>query len=162
MKSFSALLALCEGNPRVTGGFPSQRPVTRSFDIFFDLCLNKWLNNQSRHRWFDKPSRPLWRHYYVETSAKLVGRTFNETEISQFLWNLYHWPRRTLSHCRFDNFRVGQGWKVNQMATFWCWWICQYWKSNKIRSYHITALHSFLQKKMYFGACLPFPIPCFS
>ena len=26
-----------------TGEFPSQRPVTRSFDVFFDLCLNKWL-----------------------------------------------------------------------------------------------------------------------
>ena len=32
-----ALLALCEGNPPVTGGFPSQRPVTRSFGVFFDL-----------------------------------------------------------------------------------------------------------------------------
>ena len=28
METFSALLALCEGNPPVTGGFPSQRPVT--------------------------------------------------------------------------------------------------------------------------------------
>ena len=41
METFSALLALCEGNPPVTGGFPSQRPVTRSFDLFFDLRLNK-------------------------------------------------------------------------------------------------------------------------
>ena len=36
------LLALCEGNPWVTGGFPSQRWVTRSFDVFFDLRLIKW------------------------------------------------------------------------------------------------------------------------
>ena len=34
MKTLSALLALCEGNPPITGGFPSQRPVTRSFDVF--------------------------------------------------------------------------------------------------------------------------------
>ena len=40
METFSVLLALCEGNPLVTGEFPSQRPVTRSFDVFFDLCLN--------------------------------------------------------------------------------------------------------------------------
>ena len=41
MEAFSALLALCERNPPVTGGFPSQRPVTRSFDFFFlDLRLN--------------------------------------------------------------------------------------------------------------------------
>ena len=42
MKTFSALLALCAGNLPVTGEFPAQRPVTRSFDVFFDLRLNKW------------------------------------------------------------------------------------------------------------------------
>ena len=41
MKIFSALLAFCEGNPPVNGGFPSQRSVTRRSDVFFDLCLNK-------------------------------------------------------------------------------------------------------------------------
>ena len=40
------LLALCEGNPLVTGGFPSKRPMTLSFDIFFDVYLNKLLNKQ--------------------------------------------------------------------------------------------------------------------
>ena len=39
---------LCEWNPPVTSGFPSQRPVTRGFDAFFDLRLNKWLTKQSR------------------------------------------------------------------------------------------------------------------
>ena len=33
----SALLALCAGNSQITGEFPSQRPVTRSFDVFFHL-----------------------------------------------------------------------------------------------------------------------------
>ena len=56
MGTFSALLALCEGNPPVTGGFPSQRPVTRSFDFFY-LCLNKRLSKQSRRQWFETPSR---------------------------------------------------------------------------------------------------------
>ena len=59
---FLALLALCEGNPPVTGGFSSQRPVTQSFDVFFDLRLNKWLSKQSRRQWFETPSRSLWRH----------------------------------------------------------------------------------------------------
>ena len=39
MEKFSALLPLCAGNSLVTGEFPSQRPVTRSFDVFFDLRL---------------------------------------------------------------------------------------------------------------------------
>ena len=37
METFSALQALCAGNSPVTGEFPAQRPVTRSFDVFFDL-----------------------------------------------------------------------------------------------------------------------------
>ena len=44
------------------GEFPAQRPVTRSFDVFFDLCLNKRLSKQSRSWWFETQSRPLWRH----------------------------------------------------------------------------------------------------
>ena len=43
-KHFSALLAICSANSPVTGEFPTQRPVTRSFDVFFDLCLNKRLS----------------------------------------------------------------------------------------------------------------------
>ena len=54
--TFSALLAINAGNSPVTGEFPSQRPVTQSFDVFFQLCLNKgWVNYREavdlrRHR----------------------------------------------------------------------------------------------------------------
>ena len=41
MEMFSALLALCAGNSPVTGEFPTQKPVTQSFDVVFDLRLNK-------------------------------------------------------------------------------------------------------------------------
>ena len=44
METFSALLALCAGNSVVTGEFPSQWSVTLSFDIYFDLRLNKRLS----------------------------------------------------------------------------------------------------------------------
>ena len=44
METFSALLALCAGNSPVIGEFPTQRPVTRCFVAFFDLCLNKRLS----------------------------------------------------------------------------------------------------------------------
>ena len=47
METFSALLAICAGNSPVPGEFPTQRPVTRSFDVFFDLRLNKRLSKQS-------------------------------------------------------------------------------------------------------------------
>ena len=70
IETFFALLVLCAGNSPVTVEFPSQRPVMRSFDVFFDLHLNKWLSKQSRRRWFkqsrrrwfETPSPSLWCH----------------------------------------------------------------------------------------------------
>ena len=56
----SALLALCERNPLI-GVFPSQRPVTRSFDVLSDARLNKRLSKPSRCRRFETPWRSLWR-----------------------------------------------------------------------------------------------------
>ena len=44
---------------------PLQRPVTRSFDVFFYLFLNKQLNKQSQGWWFETPSRQSWRHCNV-------------------------------------------------------------------------------------------------
>ena len=47
METFPALLAICAGNSPVSGEFPAQMPVTRSFDIFFDLLwINCWVNNR--------------------------------------------------------------------------------------------------------------------
>ena len=62
METFSALLAICAGNSPVPGEFPTQRPVTRSFEVFFDLRLNKRLSKQSLGWWLETLSRPLWRH----------------------------------------------------------------------------------------------------
>ena len=62
METFSALLAICAGKSPVTGEFPAQRPVTRSFDVFFNLRLNKRLSKQSWGWWFETPTHPLWRH----------------------------------------------------------------------------------------------------
>ena len=45
-KPVSALLAIYAGNSPVTGEFPAQRPVAQSFDVFFDLRLNKRLSKQ--------------------------------------------------------------------------------------------------------------------
>ena len=46
MEIFSALLAICAKNSAVTGEFPTQRPVERSFGVFFDLRLKR-LSKQS-------------------------------------------------------------------------------------------------------------------
>ena len=47
METFSALLTICAGNSPVSGEYPAKRPVTRGFDVFFDLRLNKRLSKES-------------------------------------------------------------------------------------------------------------------
>ena len=86
METFSASLALCVGNSPVPGGFPAQRPVTRSFDVFFDLCLNKRLSKQSWGWWFKTPSCPLWRYCNVSGAAGTMA-TSNVAEQRSYCSN---------------------------------------------------------------------------
>ena len=69
METFSALLAICAGNSPISGEFPAQRPVTRSFDVLFDMRLNKPLSKQPYGWWLETLSRPLWRHCDVFVSV---------------------------------------------------------------------------------------------
>ena len=57
----------------VTGEFPAQTPVTRRFDVFFDLCLNKRLSKQWWGWWFEAPLRSFWRHY-----NEAIIRSYND------------------------------------------------------------------------------------
>ena len=87
-ETFSALLALCEGNPLVlTGGFPSQRSVTRNFDVFFDLRLNKWLSKQSRRRWFETSLCPLTLIWRILISCHEWGYFENDIPLNSRLYN---------------------------------------------------------------------------
>ena len=82
METFSILLDLCEGNPSVTSGFPSQRAVTQNFDIFFDL--NNWMSKQLRHQPFEMPlhwlchcneSNFIWKSkIFIQENTSVVSR----------------------------------------------------------------------------------------
>ena len=63
------------------GEFPAQRPVTRSFDVFFDLRLNKRLSKQSWGWWFETPSCSLWRHRNAEFTICNNGPVFSTRNI---------------------------------------------------------------------------------
>ena len=105
METFSALLAICAGNSPPSGEFPAQRPVTRSSDVFFDLCLNKRLRKQSWGWWFETLSRPLWRHcnekehtYSAPSTLfgntlklKRNGRHFADVILLYEIWLDFHW-----------------------------------------------------------------------
>ena len=65
------------------GKFPAQKPVTRSFDVFFDLRLNKRLSKQSWGWWFETLSRPLWHQcngmsFYIRVYRRSARRGFSK------------------------------------------------------------------------------------
>ena len=83
METFSVLLALCAGHSLVTGEFPAQRPVTRNFDVFFDLRLNKRLSQRWWGWWFEMPLC----HYDI-TVMLVLGDTDKQgaSQSIQFNW----------------------------------------------------------------------------
>ena len=91
METFSTLLAICAGNSPIPGEFPTQRPVTRSFDGFFDLRLNKRLNKQPWGSWFETPSRSLWRQCNVWLYFRVYriprSPTFHDPGMAQGFFN---------------------------------------------------------------------------
>ena len=69
METVSALLAICAGNSPIPDEFRAQRPVTRGFDIFFDLRPDKRLSEQSWGWWLETPSHSLWRHRNAQSTS---------------------------------------------------------------------------------------------
>ena len=90
--NISPLLAFYEGNSPVNGEFPSRKPVTRSFDVFFDLRLNKRLSKQPRRRWLGTPSRSLWCHCNLyEIARHVLNKVRLGTTLSlQFFFKIVH------------------------------------------------------------------------
>ena len=99
MESFFASLAICAGNSPVPGEFPAQRPVTRSFDVFVDVRLNKRLSKQSFGWWCETLPRPLWRQCNALAPRK-------------FEWNF--------RHAIFRQILVSDGWGIPcEIALLW-------------------------------------------
>ena len=90
---FTGTRAIHDENSQATGEFPAQRPVTRSFDVFFDLRLNKRLSKQWWGWWFETPPSPLWCHCNVVGFTHVLKNYFTGTRaIIQLPW--YHWNNR--------------------------------------------------------------------
>ena len=86
MEIFSTLLAICAGNSPVPGEFPAQRPVTWSFDVFFDMHPNKRLSKQQRGWWFETLSCPL-RLHRNECGCRRPNNTTRYQAISRHRFN---------------------------------------------------------------------------
>ena len=88
METFSALLAICAGNSPVPGEFPAQRPVTRIFDICFDLRPSKRLSKQWWGSFIDNDfqSRRILLIFYTEhgsITAVLCVKYQNDTSTEE-------------------------------------------------------------------------------
>ena len=70
------------------GEFPTQSPVTRNFDVFFDLRQKKLLSTQSRGWWFETPSRPSWRHRNDFNKSYRTNSGFTE-QIHNIGWKIF-------------------------------------------------------------------------
>ena len=92
MKAIFALLAICAGNSPVTGECPAQRPVTQSFDVFFDLRPNKRLSQQWWGWLFETPLYPLWRH--SNSKAYLHFLSFPDIEVAHMVEIPPYWRQR--------------------------------------------------------------------
>ena len=85
MEAFSALLALCVGNSPVTVEFPSQKPVTRNFDVFSGLCLQKQLSKQPKRRWFLR-RHPDHYDVTVMSLGSLIHSMLNPNYMGPVFW----------------------------------------------------------------------------
>ena len=95
---FSALLALCAGNSPVPGEFPSQRPVTQSVDVFFDLRFDERLSKQSWSWWFETLSRSLLRQSNVLTeNVSVMRKEFPFHDV------IIPWDKYRISLCPTDS-----------------------------------------------------------
>ena len=111
METFSTLLAICAGNSPVPGEFPTQRPVTQSFDVYFDLRPNKRLSKQSLGWWFETLSPPLWRHRNGWTLHEDINAMFF------FLLNFHH------CHWKLSKWTLveAMGWSKHYLNQCWFW-----------------------------------------
>ena len=89
METFSALLAIYAGNSPVPGEFPAQRPVTRSFDIFFHLRLNKRLSNAG----------DLRRHCAHYDVIVVVYNSDHRSLLARIDMSIYKWRPNNKSSC---------------------------------------------------------------
>ena len=86
----------------------------RSFDVFFDLFLNKRLSTQSKLRWFETPSRSLWRHCNVIVLYKL---SLGHNKSTGNHWFNHAWNIRAGRTHIWCCYLVDNQWNVVQIYT---------------------------------------------
>ena len=144
METFSTLLAICSGNSPGSGELPAQRPVTWSFDVFFDPRLDGRLSKHSWGWWLETPLCPLWRQSNGE-KCTWVGPWKSGCLLIWFCYQLITkpdnktatlaWPSSTwlflFAHFAFKFLLVhGHQYK------YFDWWMVLFWKIHSKKYAH--------------------------
>ena len=119
------------GVHRRTGGFPSQRPVTRSLDVFFHVRLDKRLsknrdagNLRRHHAHYDVTVMTQyivlqWYVTYLSSHQQSVMYNEHESELKDISWQI--------NEDMTEIIRFMSGWRpINHLRTWiklnLCWW----------------------------------------
>ena len=137
-KHFPRYWPFVRGIHRSPVNSPAQRPVTRSFDVFFDLCLIKQLSKHSRGWWFETLSRPLWCHCNGICEIGRLGINVRHVMNSPML--------------RFEN--TGFEYNVNTNITNFNFVFVIIWLKDKLLTKHFCRTHNL----KYFGSLTYFSI----
>ena len=113
---------------------PLTRPVTRSFDVFFDLRLNERLSKQSWGWWFETPSRPLWRHRNASVRWVSMGYPILQRRPFRFsVGNLFE------LYCR-----VCAMWNEIHLLRGWCQCKTFQWKIHEFIKFNCPCIHLYI------------------
>ena len=131
METFSALLAICAGNSSVPGEFPTQRPVTRSFDVYFDLPrINGWVNNCKAG-----DLRRNRAHYDVTVMDHLFSNPNQIPRTREIFWyyhNLHCRPNKPSNSLTLYMYILHQIWFYVNNPKMKCWWITLIWQMSYV------------------------------
>ena len=159
METFSAVLAICAGNSPVPDEFPAQRPVTRSFDVFSDLQLNKRLSKQWWGWWFKTPSRSSWPHCNDSERPQVLEYIY----IYTYIYIIHHAHKDTFGLLRSTFLGSGEYPHPRTQASdtqLWCFFlICAWinrWVNNRGAGYLIRYRAHYDVIVIMGCICLPF------
>ena len=136
---------------------PQKRPVTWSFHIFFELCLNKRFRKQLWGWWFETLSRPFWRHCNDRTPLPLFSAALKHLGKHIYIIDktgnrLIFWSLCSL-HRKLTWSVIQNKWSA-YIIPLTCFKLC------KVRSTHAPHSHisllRYLQKYSYYNGLATF------
>ena len=136
METFSALLAICAGNSLVPGEFPLQRPVMRSFDVFFYLHPNRQLSEQSGDL------RRYRAHYALTVMSHL-----KIDYISIISQTIFHWRQA------IDTNVGDEMWKCISLSDT-CMYTSLYVHTSTDKATLVVVKHDLLSQKLFTPLCI--------